>query len=432
MSYKFQIPRQKDQSLIEALTLIRDELAGLIQLKIRVQPHFNAPVVNVDTQEPKKSENIAYVLRENSEVMPLLLLFDPSGNENALTITRHPNQITDEVVILWNTWITRFSPEQQAPIFVRLNSAARRHLKPWDAEASLEGGGNSEWSRYRDSQQAILNSLQETQKAVIVESARHTLEAEAAAKAKYDKLETELRTSQATLLAKLSAEHKARMEALDQREGLIKSREESFNTKEARYVARQEQQKQISQIEGWLKGWSLTKGTTDKRNWVLGAYGAGILASAGFTIWFSIANIEILKATDLSSVAWWQWVLLSLKSILPFAAFTTFVIYFIRWSSAWARQHAEEEFRNRSRILDIGRTAWLLEAVRDAQDNDKELPPDLVKELSRNLFSYGGHSDSSELHPQAFSDLVMQGLSSIRVKSSDGTEVEASRSKKQK
>ena len=93
------------------------------------------------------------------------------------------------------------------------------------------------------------------------------------------------------------------------------------------------------------------------------------------------------------------------------------------------RQHADEEFRNRARVLDIGRAAWLLEAVRDAQDNNKELPPDLVKELSRNLFTFSAGSDANELYPEAISEVLMQGLSSIRVKSHDGTEIEAKRGK---
>lgn len=80
-------------------------------------------------------------------------------------------------------------------------------------------------------------------------------------------------------------------------------------------------------------------------------------------------------------------------------------------------------------MLDIGRSAWLLEAVRDAQDNQKELSPELLKELSRNLFAYSAPADVSDLHPQAVTDLIMQGLASLRVKTPDGTEVEAKRGK---
>ena len=150
-----------------------------------------------------------------------------------------------------------------------------------------------------------------------------------------------------------------------------------------------------------------------------------------FAAWYSYENIQVLRVAeaDLRSVAWWQWVLLSLRTILPLAACITFIIYFIRWSSEWARQHSDEEFRNRARVLDIGRSAWLLEAVKDAQDNQREIPPELLKELSHNLFAYAPPADVSNLHPQAITDLIMQGLASLRVKTADGTEVEAKRGK---
>lgn len=119
--------------------------------------------------------------------------------------------------------------------------------------------------------------------------------------------------------------------------------------------------------------------------------------------------------------------MLSLKTIGPLAAFVSFLVFMIRWASAWARQHAEEEFRNRARILDIGRASWLLEAVRDAQDNDRELPNDLLKELARNLFSYNTISEGTDVKPNLVGDMVWQGLSSVRMKSPDGSEIEVAR-----
>jgi hypothetical protein len=430
MSNQFRIPRQKDQSLIEALTAIRNEMQELVKLVIGVTPHVNGTHIRIPDPEPVKAVAIAYVLAENSEVMPTLQLIELNSGSAAMQINRPANAIVDDVTINWDQWINHVPVEQKSKIFVKLNALARKHLHPLDSEASLIASGDTAWSRYRDSQQAVLSSLQETQKSVLFEFTRHGLEAEATAKAKLEKLETDLKSKYSALSTELGAEHKKKLDEIDKRDAALKKLEETFNTKEARYVARQEQKNQIDQIKGWLEGWSLTKGTTTKRLTVAIAYAVAIVATAGFAIWFSAQNVEILKSKDLTQIAWWQWVLLSLKSILPFAAFTTFIIYFIRWSSAWARQHAEEEFRNRARVLDIGRTSWLLEAVRDAQDNNKELPPDLVKELARNLFSYASPNDSSDLHPQAFSDILMQGLSSIRVKAADGTEVEASRVKK--
>jgi hypothetical protein len=137
----------------------------------------------------------------------------------------------------------------------------------------------------------------------------------------------------------------------------------------------------------------------------------------------------LLDTVDAASkLAWWQWVGISLKVLLPFGAFTSLLVSFIRWASSWARQHAEEEFRNRTLLIDIGRSSWLLEAVRDAQERKSDIPPDLLRELSRNLFAATSGTEQ-DFHSSAISDVLLQGLSSLRVKTPDGTEVEATRKK---
>lgn len=428
---QFRIPKQKDESLLQALATIRDGMEETAQLTVRVVPHANGEQVELVGAGESAFEPVVYVLSEASELMPNLQLFDKArGNRTVVTIKRQPTEITDLATVHWNDWATQFPQPKGSQAYVKLMALARKHLRAPDVEANLSASGDNAWTRYRDSQQVILNSLEETGKTLLVEFNRRSMEAEVKAKARYDELENQLRKELKTHSERLDTEHTRRMESLEESEAELRKRAESFNTKEARYVARQGQQEQLDQIKGWLEKWSLTAGTTTKRWPVTIGYICALLATGALTLWFSSQNVEILKSKNLAEVAWWQWALLSIKSILPLVAFTTFLIYLIRWSSAWARQHAEEEFRNRARVLDIGRSKWLLEAVRDAQDNKSELPADLLKELSRNLFTHSTGSDGSDSQPQAINELLMRGLSSIRVKSSDGSEVEATRGKK--
>jgi hypothetical protein len=275
----------------------------------------------------------------------------------------------------------------------------------------------------------VLNSLQQTAETLLVKTANSNAELELARSARFEKLEAELRTTLTDERTKLYAELDSQRNALLAQEKALSEKQASFNTKEARYVARQKQEEQITQIQEWLKDWTLTKGTARKRWPIVVGYVVALLGT-GILTWYATAhNYSILKSTDdLTKLQWWHWVLLTSKSFFPLAAFTTFMVYFIRWSSAWARQHSEEEFRNRTRLVDIGRSSWLLEAVRDAQDKGTQIPPELLKELSRNLFSTSIHPDG-ELAPQALSEVLLQGLSSLRVKSPDGSEIEATRKK---
>ncbi len=432
----FRIPKQTDEALIRALIAIRTEIAKEIHLQIKVVPHEGAQKVSFSGDDPFQDANLKYVVSEGSHLMPTLRLQRQNeDNKDALLIKRDRAAVTDLVSVYWDqnpNWLSEYEPLKQSQLFVRLSSIARKHLCACDADASLSGTSASEWSRYRDSQQAILNSLAETQRTAIAEFQRRALEADATARAKYEKLGIELKDECEQCKTEYEQLHNTKLNELVAREAALKTKEESFNTREARYVARQEQQKQIDDLKSWLEEWSLTKGTTSKRTSVSWAYWIGLTATGGFTIWFGGQSLELLKDIKPSDIALWQWTFLALKSVVPFAAFTSFLIYYIRWSSAWARQHAEEEFRNRSRLLDIGRSAWLLEAVRDAQDKERELPPELLKELARNLFTTSECGGSGDTHPQALSELLLHGLASIRVKSADGSEVEAKRIEKTK
>jgi hypothetical protein len=400
-------------------------------MTIYAQPHEHGNGFDLPDDQPENTPSVLEILAAESRIMPSFGLRDNESQQSALLIKRHTASITDAVIVnSENHWLKQIPENRRTQCFTTFIPLVLNKLKVVDTEAQLGPSADYEWSRYRDAQQAILASLETTLQTVTTEFTRRTLEAETAAKEKYDQLEQELNTKYDERQAKLSQEHAAMNEELSAKDAAFKSREESFNTKEARYVARHQQQEQIDQIKGWLNEWNLTRGTSQKRWPVTAAYAIGALMTGGLTVWFNIQIFELLKNADLSKLLWWQWALLTLKSLAPTALFITFVIYFIRWTSAWARIHAEEEFRNRARILDIGRTAWLLEAVRDAQDNNKDLPSELLKDLSRNLFAYTPVHDGDEIHPQAVSDLLTQGLASIRIKSADGAEIEASRKRK--
>ena len=125
----------------------------------------------------------------------------------------------------------------------------------------------------------------------------------------------------------------------------------------------------------------------------------------------------------------WQWCALLLKALFPLAAFTTLLVAYIRWCSGWARQHAEEEFRNRSRLFDIGRAGWLLEAVRDSKDTEWTLPPDLLRELSRNLFVTASSNPETNFEAGTAGEALLNGLATLRVRTPGGGEVEATKCK---
>lgn len=419
---EIQIPKQSDATLVASFSEICSGLNPGGDFYLKVTPHPNAPAqLDVEMRGATAFTPIKYILDEDSEIIPFYQLYDRSQTGHLVLELRRTTEITDVVQLHWVQWGNIVGSAK----FVKLMALVRKHLRAASVSATLDAKGEGV-DRYIDSQRVLLSSLEETAKTVLVDANRHRMALENELRTRYERLEEQLRTEHKEAEAKFAEERSRQTKILEEREATIKKREESFETKEARYVARAEQEKQIEQIKSWLEKWSLTEATQKKRWPVVAAGGIGAAVAASFTYLFSQQSVLVLQGKNLAEISWWQWGLLMLKPALAFIALTTVVIYFIRWTSAWAAQHADEEFRNRARVLDIGRSKWILEAVRDAQDNNKEFPPELMKELSRNLFAGTESLRDSGESKHSGRDL---GLGLLRLKTSDGTELEAKRAR---
>jgi hypothetical protein len=424
----FSIPRQSDREIVTALGKVRKVLKPLYELNIYVSIPPGGSEVALPGDNPEDTAALAYILDLASTTLQSFTLKNVQG-ETVASIFRSFEKVSDTVTISasWQNNIAQ--PDLRSKCWVNLISNLRNALKASDLEAAFSGHQDSAWNRYRDAQTEVINSLQQTTENLLIKVAERNAQLDRDRDERFVRLEEKLRAEleqERTVLEKQIADQRAN---LGQREQAISNREASFETKEARYVARQKQEEQIEQVKSWMENWQLTPGTTEKRRPIFWSCTIALLVTGALAGYATYNNYQILKtADDLVKLQWWQWLAMTSKVFFPFAAFTTFMVYFIRWSSTWARQHSEEEFINRSRLIDIGRASWLLEAVRDAQERNKDIPPDLLKELSRNLFSHTAPKDG-DTQPQAAADILLHGLSSLRLKSPDGTEVEAKRGK---
>ena len=427
MAITFRIPKLTDREIIRALDRIRNALAPKIKLGILIHPtHLGA--VKLPEKDIETFVQIKFILDAESQVVSTFQLIAPNGNE-AFAIYRETEKITDKATLsdVWTNNADQSLRERLPELHVALLSTARAELKANDLDASFKGTDDDSWNRYRDAQTAVINSLQQATETLIIKASEQNAELDKKRSERFEKLETELRGQLENERQQQQKEYNVKQATVGQREQVLKEKEAAFNTKESHYVARQKQTEQLEKIQSWLDNWSLTKGTTNKRRSITTAYIVALVVTGGLTAYATWHSYDILKSIDdVVKLAWWQWAGIWAKCIFPLAAFVTFIIYFIRWSGDWARQHSEEEFRNRTRLVDIGRSSWLLEAVRDAQERNKEIPPDLLRELSRNLFATSAAQDK-DIYPQAVSDVMLQGLSSLRIKSPDGAEVEATR-----
>lgn len=429
MAITYKIPKLTDREIVAALARIRDEMGAQYRFRVHVDI---SRLGDIDiSQHLAETAKVKFVFDLESQVAERFHLQTDAGP--ALTIHRRPAEITDHATIP-DDWQNHFgrgeNRDQFAQHYFSFVAAVRKEFRVSDAEAALKGDGDSEWHRYRNAQTQVLSSLESAAKNLIVEASKNAAVLDAQRAERFQRDEAKLREDLQKEREAIQAEFDKKKAEVEAREKAAADREADFNTKESHFVARQKQDAQIKEIKEWLSNWALTKGTSRKRIPVLGAYFFGILASgtaAAVSIWH---NYEIMKSvTAVAALAWWQWLIIAAKVIVPFALFATFLIALIRWATSWARQHAEEEFRNRALLIDVGRAGWLLEAVRDAQVRNAQLPETLLKELSRNLFSFSSNSDR-DAQPHTVGDMLTQGLSKLRIKqSADSTEIEAEKGK---
>lgn len=70
--------------------------------------------------------------------------------------------------------------------------------------------------------------------------------------------------------------------------------------------------------------------------------------------------------------------------------------FFLRWLNSWNSQMAGEELKQKQFELDIDRASWLVEmALEWDKEKQTEIPEQLLKQLSQNLFETSSHHDEA-------------------------------------
>jgi hypothetical protein len=117
------------------------------------------------------------------------------NNHQFLQVQRRSDQVADEVICAADrNALNQVPADRRSQAVVRLIASARKHLRAANVEASLRGGSDNEWTRYRDSQMTILSSLKETQRLILSEFTRKSLESDAAARTRLNEREVELKS----------------------------------------------------------------------------------------------------------------------------------------------------------------------------------------------------------------------------------------------
>jgi hypothetical protein len=187
--------------------------------------------------------------------------------------------------------------------------------------------------------------------------------------------------------------------ALDERRREFEAKVAAFDTRESK-VARRTLLSEMKAAVGEAEKVTISAETTRKRRWIHGFSWLLMAVSVGVaTTLLFLVSAAIGRGQPPS---WVLTVPLSAAS----ATFVTTVVYYLKWNDRWFREHADAEFAARRYKADILRASWLAELIAELATDKVELPPDLLKSFTRDLFARPTTTRVSEHPLDGVADLV--------------------------
>jgi len=211
--------------------------------------------------------------------------------------------------------------------------------------------------------------------------------------------------------AKLEEDDHNKKEQLDRREGEHRAKVAEFELRESTAV-RRDLLKQMRKQLDLQKEIKLSHATEKKRYVIHGVCLAALLVGVAVVACFA-AIIFSKESTN------WRHVAPITAGLLLFGST---LVYYMRWTNAWFREHAEAEFRNKRFGGDILRASWLAELAFEWHKEEQEvLPESLITNFSRNLFVDERFADTE--HPADMVAAAVKGISKMSV-GKEGVNVE--------
>lgn len=160
---------------------------------------------------------------------------------------------------------------------------------------------------------------------------------------------------------------------LNQQESELRQRISEFDARESKFVRRDLLAK-LTELLDQFGTFSLSEDTTKKRRpvtiavFVMAAAFIALALGAGWN-YFATLDLHYLPA--------------STAGLLGFSAT---MLFYLKWSDRWFREHADEELQSKRYKADMLRASWAAELAAEWAKEGKDVPPELLEVFARNLF----------------------------------------------
>lgn len=202
---------------------------------------------------------------------------------------------------------------------------------------------------------------------------------------------------------RFEAECKSKREAVDAecdaRLAAVEAREKKLDTEEPRSRRRKVLDALKAQIAESHTKFDLSGTSKNKRWWVFSGCAVFLLLLGD--VWYQ-QGLQLSEALTVpaAEMDWARTSWFFVRQLFTSSLMAAVAVFYIRWSSRWAEQHAAEEMRLKRLAIELERAGWIVETVlawEDQEAKDKRMPDKLLEGLVRNLFVDPGIGKAVEM-----------------------------------
>jgi hypothetical protein len=406
--HKIKIPRQSDRVLI-------DTFSGL------AQNHDSKEAIRITlgsagTQELKINEDLPTALKKAHElnlsiITTISTVISGFGVSYSRGGTQEPaSAVFDEISFNFNQQHCKLSELQRVGIIGDLSNA----LGAFEPQRTVSGILTQDQQNLLAIHSSTLERLEHLNEELIRGSEEFRRNAEKDFQERSDKLEEKFNERTAALNTGIDKQR----EELSKKRDELAQRTREIDDRQNTHVRREIRKDILGEIQKRTEEFKLTKGTNRLR-WPVHIISAVLLLSLGAAnIIYGIELTNLIEKGGTDNTLALS--ILASKQALLSIAFGATAVFYIRWLTAWSREHASTEFALKKFQLDIERASWVVETALEWKDTkDSTIPSELLEPISRNLFL-----DSSEpindLHPaDELASALLGTASKVRIRAGD-------------
>ena len=292
---------------------------------------------------------------------------DPNAFSVQVNRTRQNKELTDAVEI---TLHDQMPMEQKAKFLLTVRSELAEFEYPAET-AKILGPSMAEFYAKREES---LNRLEDTTRRLIDQNTEYRARVDAEIEHQRLQLLKEFDDREAAR----RAEYDKRSDDLNSRESALVDEKKKLDDRSNTHARRQLRTDLKAILKERNDAFALSAQTNKKRTPIhvlFIALSAGTAALAARAAWVASARPTTQSLIELGLTA---------------LSFVGALAFYIRWSDAWARQHANEEFKMRRLDLDVDRASWVVEvALEWNEEKDSQIPTELLGRLTTGLFEDG-------------------------------------------